>query len=99
MPIATWYCIHPGERTFDPAAGPANRAELEDIRRLDIKPGEVLVATVPPHSHPQDSTRVRELLNELMPGVDVLVMPGFGEDVQVFNPYDLATRQDLPRVR
>lgn len=51
--------------------------ELESIRRLDIKPGETLVATLPRDAHPRDIERAAEVLKDRLPdGVEVLVVSG-----------------------
>jgi hypothetical protein len=48
--------------------------ELESIRRVDIKPGETLVATLPAGATRQEVEEVRDSLHRLLPdGVKVLV--------------------------
>ena len=64
------------------------KLELEDIRRLDIKPGQYLVATLPQGVTPRDTERVRAALKDGLPdGVNVLVVVGV--DLMVLNPQDL----------
>jgi hypothetical protein len=49
--------------------------ELESIRRVDIKPGETLVATLPGTATRQEVEEVRDSLHRLLPdGVKVLVV-------------------------
>lgn len=55
--------------------------ELESIRRLDIKPGETLVATLPRDARPEHAEMVSAHLKDMVPdGVKVLVVT---EDVDL----------------
>lgn len=130
MPIASWYCIHPGERTFAPADGPVlpepdrcvheeckppgpqlvldatldihteagrnNRVAIEDVRRLDIKPGEVLVARVPDNTPLDKCMQLKDQLTAALPDVRLLVTTA-SVDLSVLNPLDLELpTQDHP---
>lgn len=59
--------------------------ELESIRRLDIKPGETLVATIPPSATMQDLATVKAALESTLPNVKVLVVTS-NVDLQVLCP-------------
>lgn len=51
--------------------------ELESIRRLDVKPGETLVATLPEGVTRQEWAQVRDALAEYVPeGAKLLVVSG-----------------------
>lgn len=65
------------------------KLELEDIRRLDIRPGQILVATLPEGATPQEADQVHEILKAKLPnGVNVLVKTS-NADLMVLNPEQL----------
>jgi hypothetical protein len=50
---------------------------VESIRRLDVKPGETLVVTLPEGTRREDWTLVRDALTEYLPdGAKLLVVSG-----------------------
>lgn len=122
MPIATWYCTHPGERVFDPAdgdplpepdrccheeckpTGPVTKLDTEreidgeqdftltlaDFRRLDIKPGQILVVRVGHVPAQADIERIIEHFGRLLPDNKVIVTAS-DVDLVVLNPQDLTS--------
>lgn len=48
--------------------------EVEKIQRLDIKPGETLVVTVPSTTTDQRLKEMGDLIRDAIPGIDVLFM-------------------------
>lgn len=67
--------------------------EVESIRRLDIKPGETLVATVPAATRPDDVERIAACLRAELPNVKVLVVSDT-VDLQVLCQSSLASTAD-----
>jgi hypothetical protein len=62
--------------------------EIESIARLDVKPGETLVVTMPYQLSRDDAIEVQRTIQDRLPdGVDVLVVPRG----VVFNVVALAT--------
>lgn len=59
--------------------------ELESIKRLDIRDGETLVATLPSTATMQDCDRAKAALESTLPNVTVLVVSA-GIDLQVLCP-------------
>lgn len=47
--------------------------EIEKVERLDVKPGEVLLVTVPDHTTASAAERVKVRLEEHLPGVKVII--------------------------
>lgn len=56
--------------------------EVESIRRLDVKPGETLVFTLPARCTMADADRVKRVAADVLPGVAILVV-GEGTQLQV----------------
>lgn len=72
------------------------KLELEDIHRLDIKPGEILVARVPDSAPLDECLQIKDHLTAALPGVRILVTAA-SVDFTVLNPHDLAlATQDHP---
>lgn len=47
--------------------------ELQDVRRLDVSPGEVLLVTVPSHTTADQAAEMRDQLGAVLPdGVQVI---------------------------
>ena len=59
--------------------------ELESIKRLDIRAGETLVATLPTHATMQDCDCAKAALESALPNVKVLVV-SHGVDLEVLCP-------------
>lgn len=57
--------------------------ELEDIKRLVVKPGEVLLVTLPQGGDfDVDFPSIKEVFTKVLPGVEVIVMShGFKVEV------------------
>jgi hypothetical protein len=54
--------------------------EVEEIRKLAVRPGETLVVTVAASTSVEMASRIHEILIERLPdGVDVIVMAGHVE--------------------
>lgn len=69
-------------------AGRQNRVVLEDVRRLDIKPGEILVARVPDHVTLDECMQIKDHLTAALPDVRLLVTTA-SVDLMVLNPQEL----------
>lgn len=46
------------------------------VKRLDFKPGDIAVLTVPNHLAVADAARVRKQLEDALPGCKVLILDG-----------------------
>jgi hypothetical protein len=64
------------------------KLELEDVRRLDIKPGQILVATVPDHTTIQQAEQIRDHLRTELPDIKVMVV-SHNLELMVLNPQEL----------
>jgi hypothetical protein len=67
--------------------------EVESIRRVDIKPGEILEVTLPPGTDADTAQRVHALLTAELPDVKILLMSA-GVDLQVLCPSSRASTAD-----
>jgi hypothetical protein len=47
--------------------------EVEQVERLDIRPGEVLLVTVPDHTSAEVAERIRERFERRLPDVKILI--------------------------
>lgn len=52
----------------------SNQIAVSDIAVLDIKPGQVLVLTVPERVRPSDTREAMQTLEKVFPGVHILVV-------------------------
>lgn len=74
------------------------KLELEDIRRMDIKPGQILVVRVHHVPHQADIERIIEHFGRLLPDNKVIVTAS-DVDLMVPNPQDLTDAiPDAPTV-
>ncbi len=46
---------------------------IEDVKRLDVQPGDVLLVTVPPVAAAQQADQIRAVFAEALPGVKIIV--------------------------
>ena len=91
-------CVHPECKPTGPQllldaeleGAPRLTLELEDIRRLDIKPGELLVVRVPRTPEPADLERLVEVFGRLLPNNKVFITAA-DVDLMVLNPQDLTS--------
>lgn len=60
--------------------------ELADVRRLDIKPGEILVATLPADTTTATARLIQETVKTLLPDGVKLLLVSADLDLMVLNP-------------
>jgi hypothetical protein len=58
--------------------------ELEDVRRLHLDPGDVLVVRLPHRPSPEEAWHLRERLADVFPGRKALIL-GPGADIEVLS--------------
>lgn len=68
--------------------------EVESIRRLDIKPGETLVVTLPAGTPAEDVQRIRDLILDHVPDGVKLMLVSADVDLSVLCPSNPASTAD-----